>query len=458
MELKSRELFLVLDRKDWGVNMAMRHGFTLIELLVSVFLTSIVVLAAYALVDSSSASLRNEIDNRVMEGNLENAGQIIARDLSRVGYHVPFDSRDGDANRIMGYNNSKLLGIRSINYLGNQQIVGSNKYVAELKLVIDMTDHDGFKVTADANDGKMRLDKRTTSYLTLSDVIEMPNSRDDSFSFPMHVMDETMADAAFRRAFRYAKAVYVKSSKKDERVLIMLNNAGGGYVDGSNAPVPADYVTGDIFYSQTEKLNTATKSLEDYGFGNMGGFMVGERVSPIVSVVYRYNRDTRGFERCYAKSLSSNGGSNYLRSDAALEACSTIVHNIAYFELYPITDVDPLGEQRGSFIKYLDAAKCTSGACANITNIGGMESFNLLQTVDISTVIGFYYRIGSYGDREANWGRTDGVQPSVIEVVDGKTRRLPLVHAQGTVLLKNRISLSGGPVSCTGNNCSLQYN
>jgi len=438
--------------------MGIRHGFTLIELLVSVFLTSIVVLAAYALVESSSNSLQNEIDFRVLEGNLDNAGQIIGRDLSRVGYHVPFDSRTDengnmDANRILGSAVKNVNSIRSISYIGPQQVTGSEKRVAEFKLVIDMTDHYGFEVKSD-NNSEMVLEKKSTSYLTLADVLSLPNTRpnpDHGQFFPAHVMDPAMSNAAFERAFRYAKAIYVKSSKKDERVLIMLKRLGGGGDADGVAASPANVPEGKIYYSKTEKATTNTTSLDMYGFDGTGGF-IGERVSPIVSVVYRYNNGN--LERCYSKSLLSEGTSDSLKSSSNLDACSTIVHNVAYFELYPITDVDSNGSVRGSFINYLNGAQCTSNHCGKTAEIGNLASFNNLQDEDVSKIIGFYYRLGAYTDRVVPGGKSDGVQPAVIRI-NGKDHSL--AHTQGTVVLKNRTNLAGKPVKCVGNRCKLRY-
>lgn len=426
--------------------MAARHGFTLIELLVSVFLTSIVVLAAYALVRSSSASLQGEIDNRVLDGNLENASQIMGRDLSRVGYHVPFDSRSGDSRRIMGVNH-ELTGIRSLNYVG-RSVSSAGKSVAEIKLVIDVTDHDGYEVLSDVG-GVLTLQKATKSFLTLSDVLGMPDSPTNSFTFNQRAMEVSMANASFERAFRYAKAVYVKSNKTGDRILLMLKR-GGSLVNGRNVSA-ANTALGTIEYSPTDK--PSTKSLQDYGFDNPSGLMVGEKVSPIVSIVYRYNNGN--LERCYARDLSSTT-ENHINNDS-LDTCSVIVKNISYFELYPITDVSLTGGERGSFIRYLRNT-CT-GVCANTATIGGAANFQNLNTVDVSKVIGFYYRIGAYGDQKIPGGRVDGVQPNVISVTDseGNVHFHPHSNVQGTVTLKNHISLSGDTVKCTGSNCNLKY-
>ena len=146
-----------------------RRGFTLIELLVTVFITSIVSIAAYAMFFGTSNNFNDEKERQRVEANLRNAELLIQRDLSRVGYHTTFDS-SLESENIAGFSGGTFqafVGYRSgsatYRVFVNNNAVDQAFKVAQFSFAADFTDYDGFLVNTQSG-----------TELTIGDTLQLP--------------------------------------------------------------------------------------------------------------------------------------------------------------------------------------------------------------------------------------------------------------------------------------------
>ena len=272
-------------------NVMKNRGFTLIELIVAVFITSIVVIAAYGLMTGSSRNFYDQNDRRVLESNLRNAELILQRDFSRIGYHAPFDKNVG-SDRVSVCTTSGSIQFNAL-YVDYDATAG-----ASVNFVADLTDYDGFTVKT-YTDGKFTFENGMQLPLA---AVDFGTSDDEPAR--KFVADKGF-DAVFDRAFKHAYAAYI-ISPENKGIITKWN------------------------YS--DKSITPCNTLSNYGFSATDTF-VGDSVYPVLMV--NYHIDSGNLVRCYGNPFDNSA--RYIA-----DTCEILIQNVKEFKVFAITDTHPV--------------------------------------------------------------------------------------------------------------------
>ncbi len=402
-----------------------RRGFTLIELLVTVFITSIVSIAAYAMFFGTSNNFNDEKERQKVEANLRNAELLIQRDLSRVGYHTAFDS-SSEGDNIAGFSGSTFQAFVSYrsasptySIFKNNNPVDQAFRVAQFSFAADFTDYDGFLVNTQSG-----------TELTIGDTLQLPVTASALSNIETNTPSRTTASentfkTALYKSFEHAIGIYAVSDNgkwgmmeipqterdKDSMVVQISNNTFDpklGFIEG--APFQNKFIY--PITSVTYKLQTD---------GNHNGFRDGE-----------YN-----LVRCYNKAMPSAGAA--LNSIVKQETCQTLIRNILYFELYPIAVKDGSdGTNLNDILTFIKPNDSNPTVVGLVDTSEGNASYSM-PSVHLGSLRGFYYRIGAVGSQQSKTtNRTNAAQPAFT--AEGN----PIVHIQGTAVIKTKNPLSVG--------------
>ena len=354
-----------------------RRGFTLIELVVAVFLTSIVVIAAYSLVTGSTQSFKDQNDRRILEANVRNAELIIQRDFSRIGYHAPFD-KVGKELRV-----KTCAGTSTTETAINALHVTKDGENTKVSFLADLTDYDGFMVKSNTG-GTLTFEKNLKLPLSAIDFA-------DHNATPTHQpVDETGFNAIFERAFKHAHAVYILSPTSQ----------------GILAKWDHD--------TQTVTTCSAAK-LEEYGFSSAMPF-VGDSVYPVLRVNYHVDKN-ENLLRCYGDPFETSKSFDE-------DTCEVLLSHVKLFKVYPLTSSNTTANDN-----------CMNSTVINVPlrNVIGL-GFCIAAASPIITPSAPTPSEGVQAiTAEIVWKR-----PFWYEEVDGKIVGRAFTHIRGTAVIKNR--------------------
>lgn len=381
----------------------MRRGFTLVELMAAVLISSIVVLAAYSLMSGSTGTFKDQDDRRFLEANLRNAELLLQRDISRIGYHVPFDSQVSSEPRYLG--NGRL---RAFRYITTTSANGMSAF----SFIADLTDYDGFEISSPS--GEVRC---------LEDELRLPFAAVDLQNIETDDPVERQASAGefrttFAKNFQFARAGYIESATNKGIVLPFATNAR-----------ILDFDNGSCQYGFQFYENYDTRVPPDLGFSATNVFEH-DLISPVVAITYYVDKD-HNLNRCYNKNMENPSIEN-------VDQCEVIIGNVDYFEIMPIA-FNITGTITGTMLTNSNIN--TSVSVYNrlnefIQNKPGTNGEGIKQlwaSNRIEFLRGIYFRLGAHGYRRstlAGVGVETSNQPSYV---DG----FPAAHIQGTSVLKN---------------------
>ena len=342
-------------------------GFTLVEMMVAVFVSSIVVIAAYALMDGTRERLNALGDTNIGEANIRNAEQLIKRDISRIGYHVPVDHTITDSNDPSTSTVYPCKGSGSTTRILDAFSFGrasSGDKFDTMVILADITDYDGFTITGG-----------NTSSLNVEQSIDMPYVAAD-FTKPAanrihhRATGTTEFGAIFNRAFQYAYAAYIESPTNQG--IITPLGANKAQTNGSSSTVAVDLNSNYAKYGFT---GTALNPFE------------GAKVFPIVAIVYKVAScgSVNCLYRCYGDPFASQNSAVIAhRSD-----CQIVLENVTKFDVVPLDAshpslaayTEPISNERQSI-----DLKDLKGVAFQI-EVNGSEGFHVVGTSYIKTNI-----------------------------------------------------------------------
>jgi len=417
------------------------YGFTLIELMVAVFISSIVVIAAYTLMTGSTDAFHDQDDRRLLEGNVRNAELLIQRDLSRTGYHAPFEKNNVavgeviDVHQVYVCQNSNAGTLHNaFEFYSYGDKLGSDKrnQYTTFTILADLTDYEGLAITADAGTpaaDKLTLANAISLPLSASAFTDFPNAPSSSYTAPAHeVTDAQSYESIFNRIFRYARAAYVISSSSLSFITPITSAS----------------------YDATNKVGEVNVSLcsgySNFGFTGDGmNKFADAKLYPVVSVTYTVAPCTKTagetsqcLVRCYGNPFAADY-SHLLDNPPAIAGtgnesnCQVLLKNVVKFIVVPLSENIPIYN--------------ATTASRNFENI------------PLKDVKSFYFEIQSYSNRiTPNVSGTAGsVDASFYYDADGKGHALAM--ARGTSILKTP-NLAVDNTVLTGNDdlASVQVN
>lgn len=358
-----------------------KRGFSLIELMAAALVTSIVVIAAYSLISSSTNTFKEENDRRTLESNLRNAELILQRDLSRIGYHVPMD--DGQT---VGPN------IRAVRTWTKSQ---DSKYFSEFSIVADLADfEEGFFVdscTASGNVFTITLQPELLLPYTASEVASVNKAEN------VHPIRQKTTEASFpnilRRSFANALAINVDS------------------LNGEHAILPINDIDYDHFTLELDKTSLpSTFQIDPYSC------LKDLSIFPIVVVTYRIveSDDGLALQRCYNDSLYEPKSTSVKEN-----TCQILINRLDYFELYPIHNS----------LNYITQ---TNGIASKVRGTYDLSADTNVINFQIQNLRGFYYMLGAGGKYSSAYAHRPANAPQQHYSTDGT----PIEHIQGIAMFK----------------------
>ena len=383
----------------------MRRGFTLVELMAAVLISSIVVIAAYSLMSGSTGTFKDQDDRRFLEANLRNAELLLQRDISRIGYHVPFDSQWTADPRYLGSGR-----LRAFRYIDSEDANGMSAF----SFIADLTDYDGFEITSPAGEERCLTPEDFRLPFAAGDLQNIENDE--------NIVESEATPGEFRtvfaKNFQFARAGYIESA----------TNKGVVVPFASNARI-LDYDIGSCMYGFKFLENYDTRVPADLGFSSTNVFEH-DLISPIVVITYYVDKN-RNLLRCYNNNLEDPSLEN-------VEKCEVIIGNVDYFEIMPlvftingaITGTTLTSTQLNSNVSVYDKLN------AIIQSEPGTNSTAIKQlwaNDKIEFLRGIYFRLGAHGYRKSSIAGAGTEVSNQVSYVDG----FPAAHIQGTSVLKN---------------------
>lgn len=361
------------------------RGFSLVELLVTVLITSIVVMAAYQLLTSTTQNFGTEDNRRILDANLRNAELLLQRDISRTGYGFGYTLQTGRVvNNVcqasfLPPNNTWHDGdIIAFNYATDDEF-------AKIRIIGSMSDYDDFKV-ASFNGGTIEVNQSVTQPLVANQVYNQD-------SLVRVAANGQAFHSIFNRVFRHAAALEISTPDVGTAVALV----SGVNASSDSAPqitINAANVVGQCSIDPIQPLSESN-------------------INPIVSIVYYVKNGD--LLRCYGN-ISAN---DVFAVDD--ENCDVLLQNVAYFDVYPITDAN------------------------NTLTFDDAKNDGVWSNVHLSEMSGVMFRIGAKAEVTSR-GNTSGAvagssgssgnvrTSSILTDADGKTWLLS--HARGVALFQ----------------------
>lgn len=359
------------------------RGFSLVELLVTVLITSIVVMAAYQLLTSTTQNFGTEDNRRILDANLRNAELLLQRDISRTGYGFGYTLQTGRVvNNVCQASflppSSWTSGnIIAFNYATDDEF-------AKIRIIGSMSDYDDFKV-ASFNGGTIEVNQSVTQPLVANQVYNQD-------SLVRVAANGQAFHSIFNRVFRHAVALEISTPDVGTAVALV----SGVNASSDSAPqitINAANVVGQCSIDPIQPLSESN-------------------INPIVSIVYTVKNGD--LLRCY----SNISADNVFAVDE--KDCDVLLQNVAYFDVYPITDGN-------NTLTFSDAK-----------NDGVWSSVHLSEMSGVMFRIGAKAEVTSRGNASGATGSSGSSgnvrTSSILTDTDGKTWLLS--HARGVALFQ----------------------
>lgn len=290
-----------------------KYGFTLVELMISVLVTSIVIIAAYALLRGTTTNFNNEDDRVQLRSNLRNTEMLLQRDIGRVAFRSNYQA--------FQVNN----GPSDVNFQAfrHARVQIGTKYYSQITIVGDITDFGFFEIRR-AQGKVVELNDLALSGLQNNDCLQKLAAQDGTVKTLTCGIGHCKAcvngspednassrfDEAFNLAFHNAAAVRITSVGRNKSVIRKLNNT----TRPSERKV---YLVQNVENVQP-----------DDGFAAL---FLGDRLTPITAITYSVMENT-----------TQVGEMDLVRCTHSLDdhpvpySCSIVARNVDYFDVYPI--------------------------------------------------------------------------------------------------------------------------
>lgn len=343
-----------------------KYGFTLVELMISVLVTSIVIIAAYALLRGTTTNFNNEDDRVQLRSNLRNTEMLLQRDIGRVAFRSSFQA----------YQVKNQHSDTNFQAFRHARVQIDGKYYSQITIVGDITDFGFFEIRR-ANSKVVELNDLALSGLQNNDCLQKLAAQDGTVKTLTCGIGHCKAcvngspednassrfDEAFDLAFRNAAAVRMTSVARNESIMRRLDN--------TNRP-------------SARRLYLVDNLSVDPQMG-FAALFLGDRLTPITAITYSV-----------MKNLSHTDEMDLVRCTHSLDdhpvpySCSIVARNIDYFDVYPIFT----GVNREGAALTMATDKATDKDFSDYENLGWSSGDN-----SITKLTGVNFRIGVHGTR-----------------------------------------------------------
>lgn len=391
-----------------------RRGFTLIELLAAVFISSIVVSASFILMTSTTNSFNDEDERRKLKSNLRIAELLIQRDIARTGYMFPFKTiKNDNTPHDSMWNLSNTPDITAFKYYNTENAFSAFTVIASLSDFLE------FQIER-VNAQELCIRSQITMPLTAADI---GNLGTDANPVAQNADEQTFY-AAFSRTFRDVE-------------VIAIQNPTGRYIVTETEPITLPETAESTNCNYIIKLkNVSTKPPSVEGFEG-SNFLEGSNVFPIVAVSYVVDANN-DLLRCVHNPLVSIDSHVEI---AALDTCEILIHDIQYFEVFPLI-------AQGNVSSFFNGmSNAADGGIKSLYGANGQHDLWSDSIMDITRLRGVYFRFGAITPVPAEIKQSDEFTdgPTVAKPYPGYTKILneiyPLEHLQGIAAFKNNTTL-----------------
>lgn len=363
------------------------RGFSLVELLVTVLITSIVVMAAYQLLTSTTQNFGTEDNRRILDANLRNAELLLQRDISRTGYGFGYTLQTGRVvNNVCQASFLPPSGTWNGNIIAFNYATEGDEF-AKIRIIGSMSDYDDFKVASfNANSRTIEVNQSVTQPLVANQVYNQD-------SLVRVAANGQAFHSIFNRVFRHAAALEISTPDVGTAVAL-VSEVNASSDSAPQITIAAANVVGQCSIDPIQPLSESN-------------------INPIVSIVYTVKDGD--LLRCYSN-ISADNVFAITEKD-----CDVLLQNVAYFDVYPITDVN------------------------NTLTFDDEKNDGVWSNVHLSEMSGVMFRIGAKAEVTSRGNASGAVAgssgssgnvrtSSILTDADGKTWLLS--HARGVALFQ----------------------
>lgn len=343
-----------------------KQGFTLVELMISVLITSIVVIAGYALLKGTTSNFNNEDDLVQLRANLRNAEMLIQRDIGRIAFRSNYEARAAD-----GAVDVDMQALR------HSRVEFDGRFFSQVTIVGDISDFGFFSIRR-ASGREILLDDIALTGLQGNDCLQKLAAKDEEVKTLTcgigHCRDcidgepeadaEARFDEAFIQAFQNAAAVHLTSTARNRSVTRRLSNTVRPHNRTLEVAAPLNFNPQDGF----------------------AALLIGDRLTPVTAITYTVMRNTaRNQELDLVRCTHS------LDAQPVIFQCAIVVRNIDYFDIFPIVR----GVNRDIVANQMANDRATVGDFSAIANLAWQSD----PTYNVQNLTGVNFRMGIHGNR-----------------------------------------------------------
>ena len=344
----------------------MNKGFTLVELMISVLVTSIVIIAAYALLQGTTTNFNNEDDRIQLRSNLRNTEMLLQRDIGRVAFRSNYEAF-ASTNQ---HSDTNFQAFR------HARVQIGDKFYSQITIVGDISDFGFFEIRR-ANGKVIELNGLALSGLQNNDCLQKLAAQDGTVTTLTCGIGHCRAcvngapednagarfDEAFDLAFRNAAAVRMTSVARNESITRRLDNVNR----------PAE-----------RRLHLVANLSVDPQMG-FAALFLGDRLTPITAITYSVMENTS-----HSDEMDLVRCTHSLDDHPVPYSCSIVARNIDYFDVYPIFT----GVNREGAALTMATDKAADKDFSDYENLGWSNVAN-----SITNLTGVNFRIGIHGTR-----------------------------------------------------------
>ena len=389
-----------------------RLGFTLIEMMITVLVTSIVVIAAYALLNGTTSNFDNEDDVTQLRANLRNAEMLIQRDIGRAAFRAGYQVWSGDG--------TSDISFQSIRHSRN---VVNGDHFSQLTLIGDITDFGYFFIDR-ASGSRVTFDNTALTGLQGNDCLQKVANPSDTtvktLTCPIGYCKNCVAGSeengtglarfheAFLQAFRDASAVRFTAVTTNESSIRKMKS-----IDASTNAL---------------ELNQSLSLPEAQGFA---AFCTGDKITPITAMTYTVM--AMGTENVLVR-CTHNADYNANINNVLAKSCAVVLRNVDYFDIFPL-------KQGVSMSQQLSTSQSKDPITTSLQGNLTWQS----TPVAINTLTGLLFRIGVHGPSPAKNPQLDTANATLMSnnagmyyppfFVDSQNRVFNRAHIQSSATI-----------------------
>jgi len=327
------------------------RGFTIVELMIAVTITSIVVLAAYGLMNATTSNFDNEDDRVQLRANLRSAEMLLQRDIGRTGFRANLLDSSGGLYVTQSASTSSDVTFQSLR-LSSTTVDGQS--FSQLTIVADITDYSAFTI-ARATGATLNLSSTDLQTVQTNDcLIKLAAKKETQYT----TTDGVTCGLGYCQNCEDGKAESGAAARFDEAFELAFSEASAVRLSVKENPLHSDIRLLNRTVKPAGRTVTLNSTFAPPPEHHYSAQMREELISPITAMTYTVMRDSSNNERVLVRCTH---GIEHLGEQLGLVhagsvtipaySCSVILRNVDDFTIRPMTANTTLDTAVGSIVQ-----------------------------------------------------------------------------------------------------------